>query len=467
LLSTLPFALLLVADADASTFAELAGAARASSSTAQIVALEDRRRGAEVNAAVSRVLPSVSLSDALTAVWLNTDRFPQPGESLEGCEARLGRVCESLLVMGDGLSVPGEAVNHGLNLVGTQPLWNGRAVMGIAQATTLRRLSQTQGRLRLDDEAGDLVRSYVELQAAVEARRLTQDALGIAEQALAAARTARAAGGATDLDVDLAGFEVARLETDLRQTERVVPRALGELWAISGAPGLSTQRVCPLMEVADRGEAIDLDGAPRVELSRQQLELDRHDRRLSQLSFLPTITALGGVSSAGRGEDLSASFADFDQSYRYVGATASWTLFSGGGRVFDNRSSTWSVQASQLELEQVARDLALDDVESAARLRDLAEELDSGVQQLELRRRVLAATEDSYEHGGRTSLDQVLQARRVVTELEAQLVKTKKEQLLTLTRRWVQAGRALDLVALLARSDQGHAEAGRCVELSP
>lgn len=184
---------------EAATFGELADATRTTSTTAQVVALEERTSRAGVGSAVSRVLPMVSLSDNLTWTTLNTDRFQRDGESAEECEARLGRVCEQLLNLGGSFTIPGETVNHNLSLMGTQTLWNTRAVLGIAQAQTRRRLSDTQGRMRMDSTAGELVRAYVDLQASVATLRLSREALQVAEDDLAATEAARAAGDRAQL----------------------------------------------------------------------------------------------------------------------------------------------------------------------------------------------------------------------------------------------------------------------------
>lgn len=451
----------------AATFAELADATLTTSTTAQVVALDVKASRAAVASSVSRVLPMVSVSDSLTWTAIDSDRFQREGETAEECEARLGRVCEQLLNLGGSFTIPGETVNHTLSLLGTQTLWNTRAVLGIAQAGTRLRLADTQGRMRVDQAAAELVRAYVELQAAVETLRLSRDALQVAEEGLAATKAAHASGDATDLDRDLAELGVEQARVDVQQGERALPRILDRLWETAGTRHETTQRVCPLMEVTDHGAPLDLSGAPSLELARQQARLDRQTLSEARLSFLPSLSAVGGASYAGRGEDVGASFDDFAQNYWFVGATASWTLLSGGSRAIDARSSAWSVQKSALTLEQDARDLALGDAESAETLRDQAEDIDLLRRQLFLQERQVGAIESKYRDGGRATLDQVLQARRAVTTLQKQIVATESQQVLTLTRRWMDAGRSAELLVTIEASDRGHAAAGRCTELTP
>jgi outer membrane protein TolC len=393
--------LLLAAPSAAATFAELADATRTTGTTAQVVALDARTSRAGVASAVSRLLPDLSLSDQLTWTTLNTDRFQREGESAEACAERLGRTCEQLLSQGGSFTIPGETVNHTLSLVGTQSLWSTRAVLGVAQAGTRRRRSDAEGQVRVDQAAGALVGACVDLQAAVEALRLSREALQVAEADLAAARAAHAAGEATDLDRDLAALGVEEARLDVQQGERALPRLLEQLWETAGAREARSQRVCPLLAVPDGAGPVDLGAAPTLELARQQAVLDEQGLWESRLSFLPTVAAVGGVSAAGRGEDLGAAAGDFAQTSWFVGATASWTLLSGGSRAIDLRTSAWSVQRSALTLEQDTRDLALRDAEAAAQLRDLAEDLDLLRRQLSLQARQLAATESRYRDGGR------------------------------------------------------------------
>lgn len=450
----------------AATFADLVDATRTTSTTAQVVALDERASRADVASSVSRVLPMVSLSDSLTWTALDEDRFVREGETLEECEARLGRVCEQLLNLGGSFTIPGETVNHNLSLLGTQTLWNTRAVLGVAQAGTRRRLADTQGQMRMDQAAAQLVQAYVELQAAVETLRLARDASQVADEAFAATSVAHASGDATDLDRDLAELAVAEAQLDVQQAERALPLVLDRLWETAGTPDETTQRVCPLMEVTDRGGPLDLDGAPSLEAAREQARLDRQGRAEARLAFLPSLSAVGGASFAGRGEDVGASFEDFGQNYWFAGATASWTLLSGGSRVIDARSSTLSVQRSELTLDQEAREVALGDAESASALRDLADDLDLQRRQLALQARQVAATESKYRDGGRATLDQVLQARRALTTLQKQVVTTQAHQVLTLSRRWIDAGLSADLLLTLDAADQSFAATGRCTEVT-
>lgn len=265
--------------ASAVTFTELADTAAVSSTTAQIATLGAQASRASVGSAVSRLLPSASLSDSLTWTQLNTDRFQREGETELECAERLGRVCAQLLVLGSGFTIPGEMVNNNLGLMFTQPVWSGRAVVGVAQATTRRDLTHTQNALKLDNQSGELVQAYVELQAAEET-------------------------------------------------------------------------------------------------------------------------------------------------------------------------------------------LALSDAKYAAKLRDLAEDLELQRRELALTRRQLVATTSRYRDGGRASLDQVLATRRQITTLEKQIVQTTRQQVLTQSRRWIDAGRADAFLAALTASDRGHAAAGRCTGLS-
>lgn len=462
----LALGLLAAPPAHAATFADLTDATLNTSTTAQVVELDSEVSRAEVASSVSRVLPMVSLSDSFTWTALNTDRFQQEGETAEECEARVGRVCEQLLNLGGSFTIPGETVNHNLSIVGTQTFWNTRAVLGIAEAGTRRRLADTQGRMRMDRAVAELVQAYVELQAGAETLGLSRDALQVAEAHLAATKAAHALGDATDLDLDLAELDVEKTRVDVQQGERALPRTLDRLWETAGTRDQTRQRVCPLMEVSDRGGPLDLYNAPSLEMSRQAALLDRQNRSVARLSFLPSLSAVGGVSFSGRGEDAGASFDDFAHSYWFIGATASWTLLSGGSRVLDVRSSAWSVEQSALTLEQDARELALNDAEYVAALRDLAEDLDLLHRQLSLQKRQLAATESKYLDGGAVPLDQVLQARRAVTTLEKQIVATESQQVLTLTHRWIDAGRSAELIFTIDVSDRDHAAAGRCMELT-
>ena len=458
--------LLAVTAPSAATFSDLVDGVQTTGTTAQVVALDAKTSQAAVGSAVSRVLPMVSLSDNLTWTTLNTERFQQDGETAEECAERLGRVCEQLLTLGNSMTIPGETVNHSLSLMGTQTLWSAPSILGIAKAHTRRELSDTQGMLQLDKERSELVQTYVELQAAVENLALTRAMLAIADEDLTATQAARSVGDATDLDVDLAAFEVEKTRLDLTQAERAIPRSLDRLWDTAGRLGERTQRVCPMMEVTDRGGPLPLDAALSLELARLQEQLDRQDRTVARLAYLPTLAAVGGVSWSGRGEDLTTSFDDFAQNSWFIGGTASWTLFSGGSRVFDNATSTRSVQSSVLERAQDERDLVLGDAEYAARLRDLADERDLLDRELDLQRRKLSATTSSYRDGGRAPLDQVLQGRRAVHQLEKQIVSTHQQQVLTATQRWIEAGRTPDMLAAMTASDRHHAAAGHCTELS-
>ena len=466
-ISALVLGALAAPPARAATFAELAESTVTASTTAQVVALDAKSSRAGVASAVARVLPAVSLSDQLTWTTLNTDRFAREGESAEECEARLGRVCEQLLSQAGSFTIPGETVNHTLSLVGTQTLWSTRSVLGVAQAGTRRRLSDTEGQARMDGAAGALVGAYVELQAAVEGLRLSQNTLQIAEVDLAATLAAHALGDATDLERELAALGVEEARRDVAQGERALPRLLAQLWETAGARDARAQRVCPLAAVAEEGGPVDLSAAPTLELARQQAILDQQGLWEARLAFLPSLSAVGGVSAAGRGEGLGAAAEDFAQTTWFLGATASWTLFSGGARAIEARSSAWSAQRSTLSLEQDARDLALRDAEAAAALRDLSEDLALLHRQLALQERQLAATESTYRDGGRATLDQVLQARRALTALQKQIVATQAQQVRTLSRRWIDAGRSEALIATIDAADRGHAAAGRCTELRP
>jgi outer membrane protein TolC len=459
--------LALTASASAGSFAELVDHAALSSTTAQSVELDARIMRSQVGSSASRLLPNISLSESLTSIQIDSDRYSTEEQTDEECELERGRPCDPFVMLDGVIAIPATNLSHSVSVTGRQTVWSSSSVMGLLETKKQQQLRDLSGVQELEGQAWELVDAYVDLQFAVDDLALQRRTVELSAQSHAATRASHAAGTATDLDLELAALDERQARVDLAQAERAVPRTLRGLWDTAGYSGPGTQQVCPMMAVTDHGGPLELDGATSLQISERSVELDRLGRTESRLSFLPTLTANGGLSWSGAGDGFDAALEDFGFNYWYVGGSLSWTLFSGLSRYHDNRAATFDVRLADLEHAQELRDLSLSDAEYAADLRDLAEDLELLELEVTLQERSTRATLSRYEDGGQVPLDAVLSAQSGLESLRSQVLSTRRQQVLTMARRWIDAGYTSDLLTALTSSDRVYAAAGRCTELTP
>jgi len=448
------------------TFDDLVAGVTGTGTTAQIVALQDRLARQRVGLSVSRLLPTISLSERVSAQFIDEDRYTSLEQTAEECEAERGQPCDVLLLLDGYITLPDQTWSNSLRLTLRQPLLDLGAIHGVHQQEQQRRIADLQGRLQMEGEILELVQAYTDLQYDVQRLELQRRSAELSEETLGVVQTRHGIGEATTLELDQAQLDLDQARLELAQAERSLPRTMATLWETAGEPAGGSLQVCPLMAVDDTGQPLELAGATRTELSSQQVVADRLAHADTVLSWMPTISLTGGLAFSGSGATHDEMWKDMGFNYGYVTGSLSWTPFSGLSAYHRLRSAGYELQKGELEHDRDVRELALQDAELAADLLDLHEDALLLEQQVALKERSERSMSSRYADGGQVPYERELQSRSALENARMQLLTKRRQQVIAMAQRWVKAGQAEEFLDLLSAAEGEYASGGRCQELS-
>ena len=413
---------------------------------------------------VSRLLPSLSLSERQTYRYNNPEKYNYSFHYGGGeCVPTPETPCLPYVVVDGQLMVPEAVMSNSLSLSMVQPV-AASSVVGVLQQQQGKNLTVLKVRGDSEQLVGQLVNSYTELQYQAALQDILEGSLALAQEMAHAVQGMHAVGESTDLDVDKALLDVDEAQTNLDQLHRALPLYIEEHALLSGLDKDEPIRVCPFLRDPDRGEDLQVEEATKLEMLRTQVKVDRLNRTSSQLSLLPTLYLMGGMTYSGAGEDLDtvrASFYTYDS--WYVGGMVSVSLFEGMGRYHSYRSAVSSLRKSRLELETEQSQLDLDDRQMALKLADLAEDEALARRSVDLAERNVVAVRSVYLDGGQTNFESYTQARKNVEYQQQHRLLLQRQQVQTMTMRWLNAGYADALLGRLYLEERQHADNRQCV----
>ncbi len=406
---------------------------------------------ARLGSSIARNLPRLSMSNRLNYRHNNPDAYTIyiDIESGDECTDPSAPTCLPIPIpvnIEESFTLPTESYSFSLNFTGYQPVFAPRQVMSAVKAS--RNLEMTRLRAERDEEnlVLSLLLDYTEVQHNVAEEDVYRRSLDLARKMERIVAAKLETGEATQLEYDQAVVDRMKAEQKLAQ---LVPERELQAAQMAQSAGLgedSVLEVCVLSGEPDPGEPLDVSGASSIKLLEQKVKVDKAGKTSALTGYLPTLSAMGGLSFSGSGSTVDDMKTDYMFDNWYIGGTLSWTLFDGLGRYHGARSASIQLRQTRRDLENEREETRLTDERYAQKLSHLAAQRDLMERSVALAERNVTATMERYE-AGRATYDMVDMAMQKLEQQRLQLLGIVQAQWTLTAYRGISAGHEKAVVA--------------------
>lgn len=416
-----------------------------------------------VGSAASFHLPRLSVSERQTYRYNNPERYTYSYEEEVGgaCVDPSGSTCLPVVVIDGVVTAPENRLSSALSFTGVQPVIAPREVVAIRQAQAAVDLTEVKVKSTEERLVLDLLSAYFDLQASAAQREVYDRSLALEQELLANVERKVQTGQATELDLKRARLDVVQAESRIRQLDREVRLGVSGLALQSGLSEDVSLRVCAQEATFPADGPLDLSGATRLRFLEEQAQMDRLGLSAARTALIPTLSVVGGLTFTGNGESMEAVVESFMFDSWYVGGNLSLSLFEGLGRYHSNTTARLELEQGQRKLDVERLDLNQDDLEAAARLSALAEDLALLDQAITLSEAAVEATRARYLAGTAT-FEMWTFSRQALEDQRLRRVATLKQQWQLTAYRWINAGHMDELMERISSGEAEAAGRGAC-----
>ena len=319
----------------------------------------------------------------------------------------------------------------------TQPLLRGFGfganLAGLRIAKVDRSIADWQHRANIMNTVTAVIFAYNNLLQARENLRIARLSRELATQLLRQNEARNRVGALSDADVIQARSRAASrdeailfAEQAARERENDLRQLIGESSFPLHGPTLEIETLEPAQPLAvnvaaDLKRALDL--RPDYQAARLGISRRRINSALAQNQLLPRLDFVGSYGYSGMDRDFSTArsqVADRDQRAYSAGVVVSLpiTFAEGRGRA---RAAKLAVRQSELDLERLESDIAIDVTAAAGQLETARQRVATSRVALELARQSLSAEEKKVQAGTGSTFF-VLNAQEILVQVERSFV---------------------------------------------
>lgn len=291
-----------------------------------------------------------------------------------------------------------------------QKIFDGTYIVGLQASKTFRELSTRNSRRTRIETAVAVTKAYYSVLVNNEQLSLVDANLAQLSKTLKDTEALFKNGFAEKIDVDRLQVLKNNLETERENLTRLLALNVDVLKFQMGMPiGRSLTLEDSIDSIKAEPEALVADTAAyqsRIEygLLQTQKKLNELDLKRIRSQFLPTLSGYYNTSKSYQSNDFSnLTKTDFPTSV--IGLSLSWSLISGGQRLFQVRNARLEVQKSVNDLGNLRNTINLEISQSQKQYNNSIRSLENQRRNLGLAQEILRVSRIKYEQGVGSSLE--------------------------------------------------------------